>query len=43
MGRIGSETLIIPASDIQLVGDGYGTILQWTGATLAPVVRLLGQ
>ena len=36
------ETLTIPASDVQLVGDGYGTILRWTGAGTGPVVRLLG-
>ena len=25
------ETLTIPPSDLQVVGDGYGTILRWTG------------
>ena len=37
-----SETLTIPASDIQLTGDGYGTILRWTGAGAGPVLRLMG-
>jgi hypothetical protein len=36
------ETLTVPAGDIQLVGDGYGTILRWTGAGAGPVVRLWG-
>jgi Pectate lyase superfamily protein len=37
-----SQTLTLPASDIQLVGDGYGTILSWTGAGSGPVIRLRG-
>ena len=37
-----SETLTIPASDLQLVGDGYGTILRWAGSGAGPVVRLRG-
>jgi hypothetical protein len=37
-----SETLTIPASDLQLVGDGYGTILRWAGGGAGPVVRLRG-
>jgi len=37
-----SETLIIPATDIQLAGDGYGTILRWTGTGVGPLVRLMG-
>ena len=37
-----SETLIVPASDIQLAGDGYATILSWTGTGPGPVVRLMG-
>ena len=35
------ETLRIPPSDVQLVGDGYGTTLRWTGRT-GPVIRLEG-
>jgi hypothetical protein len=26
------ETITIPASDMQIVGDGYGTVLRWTGS-----------
>jgi len=37
-----SQTLVIPASDIQFVGDGYGTILQWTGTGPGPLIRLKG-
>ena len=36
-----SETLIMPASPIQLVGDGYGTILRWEGTGPGPLVRLM--
>jgi len=36
------ETLTVPATDLQLVGDGYGTILRWKGAGRGPVVRLEG-
>jgi hypothetical protein len=35
-------TLTIPASDVQVVGDGYGTILQWSGPGEGPVFRLQG-
>jgi hypothetical protein len=37
-----SETLIIPAGDIQIAGDGYGTILRWEGTGPGPLVRLMG-
>jgi len=33
-------TLTIPASDIQLVGDGMRTRLRWSGSARGPVVRL---
>jgi hypothetical protein len=36
------QTLTVPASDIQIVGDGYGTSLKWEGAAAGPVLRLLG-
>src|SRR5436309_11466731 len=37
-----SETLVIPACDIQIAGDGYGTILRWEGTGPGPLVRLMG-
>jgi hypothetical protein len=37
-----SETLTIPASDLQLVGDGFRTVLRWTGNGTGPVLRLHG-
>lgn len=37
-----SATLTIPPGDVQLVGDGYGTILKWTAAAKGPVVRIVG-
>ena len=37
-----SETLTIPAGDIQLVGDGFGTILRWTGTGRGPVLAVKG-
>jgi hypothetical protein len=37
-----SQTLTIPAGDVQLIGDGYGTILRWMGTGSGPVVRLIG-
>src|SRR6185436_13645581 len=37
-----AETITIPASDLQIVGDGYGTILQWTGSGAGPVIRVRG-
>lgn len=37
------RTLTIPAgSDVQLVGDGYATVLRWSGKTAGPVLRLSG-
>lgn len=35
-----TETLTVPASDIQLVGDGYNTVLKWRGGSSGPVLRL---
>ncbi len=38
-----NETLTIPAgADLQLVGDGYSTLLQWTGSTNGTVFALAG-
>src|SRR5206468_658689 len=37
-----SRTLSVPASDVQLAGDGYGTMLGWTGTGSGPVIRLSG-
>jgi hypothetical protein len=36
------HTITIPQSDVQLVGDGYGTILHWTGGTEGPLLRIQG-
>jgi hypothetical protein len=37
------ETLVIPARcDVQIVGDGCGTILHWAAKESAPVLRLAG-
>lgn len=37
------RTLVIPSgSDVQLVGDGYGTSLSWVGTGAGPVLRLTG-
>ena len=36
------ETLSIPPSDPQIVGDGYGTILRWTGIGGGPVLSVKG-
>jgi pectate lyase-like protein len=37
-----SRTLTIPPGDLQLVGDGYGTVLKWAGADRGPVLRIAG-
>jgi hypothetical protein len=37
-----AETLTVPASDVQIAGDGYTTALKWTGAGDGPVVRIDG-
>jgi hypothetical protein len=37
-----AETITIPAGDMQIVGDGFGTVLRWTGSGAGPVVRLIG-
>jgi hypothetical protein len=36
------QTLTLPPSDVQLVGDGMSTTLRWTGPKSGPVVRILG-
>jgi hypothetical protein len=36
------RTLVVPASDVQLVGDGARTVLDWTGDGDGPVVRIAG-
>ena len=37
-----ADTIVVPASDVQLVGDGYSTVLRWSGTGNGPVVRLDG-
>jgi hypothetical protein len=38
-----STTLVVPAnSDMQIIGDGYASRLNWTGASGGPVLRLNG-
>lgn len=37
-----TRTLTIPPGDLQIVGDGYGTVLRWAGAGRGPVARLMG-
>lgn len=37
------QTIVIPAgSDVQLVGDGYNSVLSWFGTGTGPVLRLAG-
>jgi len=36
------RTLTIPPGDLQLVGDGFTTILKWSGSDRGPVVRMAG-
>lgn len=36
------RTLSVPPGDVQLVGDGGGTRLQWAGEGRGPVVRITG-
>jgi hypothetical protein len=41
------RTIVVPPSDIQIVGDGYGvgsggTVLGWTGSGAGPVLRIDG-
>jgi hypothetical protein len=37
------KTIVIPAgSDVQLVGDGYNSVLSWFGGANGPVLRLAG-
>lgn len=37
-----SQTLTIPASDVQLIGDGFGTVLRWIGSDSGPLIKLIG-
>ena len=42
-----NQTLVVPPSDIQIVGDGYGvgsggTVLDWTGSGTGPVLEIDG-
>jgi hypothetical protein len=37
-----NHTLTIPPGDLQIVGDGYGTVLQWAGSDSGPVIKITG-
>jgi hypothetical protein len=37
-----TRTLTVPPGDIQIVGDGYETILKWSGADRGPVLHVQG-
>jgi hypothetical protein len=37
-----TRTLTIPPGDIQLVGDGYRSVLKWAGADRGPVLHIAG-
>jgi hypothetical protein len=37
-----TRTLTIPPGDLQLVGDGFATVLKWAGADRGPVIRIAG-
>jgi hypothetical protein len=37
-----AQTLTVPPGDLQIVGDGYGTVLTWTGEGSGPVMRVGG-
>jgi hypothetical protein len=37
-----SKTIEVPAGDVQIVGDGYGTTLGWAGSGSGPVLHLAG-
>jgi Pectate lyase superfamily protein len=37
-----ARTVTLPPGDIQLTGDGYGTVLKWTGGGQGPVIRVVG-
>lgn len=37
-----AATITIPASDVQIVGDGYATVLRWTGRGRGPLLRVNG-
>ena len=40
-----NQTIVVPPSDIQVVGDGYGvggTVLNWTGGGIGPVLQIDG-
>ncbi|MGH9200664.1 MAG: hypothetical protein ACRD2A_05455, partial [Vicinamibacterales bacterium] len=36
------QTLTLPPGDVQLVGDGAGTKLEWSGSKAGPVVQIVG-
>jgi len=37
-----NHTLTIPPGDLQIVGDGYQTVLQWAGSDSGPVIKISG-
>ena len=37
-----ARTIVVPAGDVQIAGDGFATVLRWTGAGTGPVVRIDG-
>jgi hypothetical protein len=37
-----ARTLTVPPGDLQLVGDGFTTVLKWAGADQGPVLRIAG-
>jgi hypothetical protein len=36
-----TDTLVVPASDLQLSGDGARSVLRWRGAGPGPIIRLV--
>lgn len=37
-----SKTIEVPAGDLRIVGDGYGTVLEWSGGGAGPVMHVAG-
>ena len=37
-----AHTIVVPPSDVQVVGDGYSTVLRWSGTGNGPVLRVDG-
>jgi hypothetical protein len=37
-----ATTIVVPAADVQIVGDGYSTVLRWSGPGGGPVLRVDG-